>query len=199
MSKMLTLMASASILLAISASASMTIFNGYAYVSDTTAGVGSTWYDLNGSAQPQDFQGSDLGNFETSLWLGGQTGLWQDEGGVASAMLHYSISGDATASGSISYSFESYSAPNDQWGTDINGANLSEGSLDLIATHSLGNGSYNLSVWVQGVANGGGNAWDNNGGSNHTATFEVVPEPAVMGLVLVFGGSMLFIRRMFQM
>ena len=197
--KKLRLVASLCALLTFSASAGMTIFNGYAYVSDTTAGVGSTWYDLNGTAQAQDFDGADLGDFESSLWLGGQTGLWQDEGGVTSATMFYNITGDATASGSISYAFQSYSDPNDQWGTDVNGSNASELSVDLIAAHSLAVGNYNLEVYVQGVANGGGQAYDSNGGSNYNASFEVIPEPATMGFVVVMGVGMLFARRIFML
>jgi hypothetical protein len=197
MKKTLPLVAGLAVLLAISASAS-TIFNGYAYVSDTSAGVGSTWYDLNGTAQPQDLDGSDLGDFESNLWLGGQTGFWSEGNGVDYITMFYSITGDDTASGSISYAFQSYSDPNDQWGTDVNGANGSDLSVDLISAHSLGNGDYNLAVWVEGKANNQGSIWDNNGGSNHNSTFTVIPEPAVMGFMLFAGASTLLIRRVFM-
>jgi hypothetical protein len=159
------------------------IFNGYAYVSDTTAGVDTSWYDLNGAAQAADFQGADLGDFSTNLWLGGQTGFWSDSQGVEYITMHYSIGGDASASGTISYVFQSYSAPDDQWGTNVSGANLSDSSLDLISTHSLADGDYTLAVWVEGKANNLSSIYDSNGGANYNATFSVVPEPGTYALI----------------
>lgn len=160
-----------------------TIFNGYAYVSDTTAGVDKVWYDLNGTAQTQDFDGANLGDFTTNLWLGGQTGFWSDGQGVEFITMHYNIGGDTTASGTISYDFQSFSSPDDQWGTDESGANDSDISLDLIAAHSLAQGDYTLEVWVEGKANNRSSIFDNNGGSNYDATFSVVPEAGTYALL----------------
>lgn len=171
-----------------------TIFNGYAYVSTTTAGVDATWYNLNGGAQAQSLNGADLGDFQTSLWLGGQTGLWSEGNGVQYITMHYSISGDATATGTIAFDFQFYTAPNDQWGTDVNGANTTDKSVDLIAAHGLTNGNYNLAVWVEGKPNNIGSVWDNNGGANYNATFAVVPEPSTTAL-LGLGGLALVLRR----
>ena len=108
--------------------------------------------------------------------------------------MHYSITGDATASGTISYAFQSFSSPNDRWGTDINGSNASDISVDLISTHSLANGDYNIAVWVEGKPNNIGSVFDNNGGSNYNATFTVVPEPA-SALLGVLGTALLLRRR----
>ncbi|VGO15538.1 hypothetical protein PDESU_04123 [Pontiella desulfatans] len=197
MNKKLIFAASLSILFAVSASAS-TIFNGYAYLSDTSPNVDATWYNLNGTAQSQSLNGADLGEFESNLWLGGQTGFWAEGTGVDYIKMFYSITGADTASGEISYAFQSYSAPNDQQGTDVNGANVTDLSVDLITAHSLGVGSYNLAVWVEGKANNGNSAWDSNGGSNYNATFEVIPEPATIGLTVLVGAGALFIRRVFM-
>jgi len=173
-----------------------TIFNGYAYVSDTTAGTGSTWYNMSGSAQANSLNLADLGNFSTNLWLGGQTGFWSNGEGVASVTMNYSITGDATASGSVSYGFQSYSAPDDQWGTDINGANGSDLSVDLIAAHSLAAGDYNIAVWTVGVTNSVNSAFDSNGGGNYNATFTVVPEPGTYALIAgIFGMCYIGLRR----
>lgn len=180
--KKISLLIASLLVTALSLSA-QSIFNGYAYVSDTTAGVDQIWYDLNGSAQAQDFAGADLGDFTTNLWLGGQTGFWSDGQGVEYITMHYNIGGDATASGTISYTFQSYSAPDDQWGTDVNGANASDLSLDLIAAHSLDAGNYTLAVWVEGKANNRGAIFDNASGSNYNATFSVVPEPGTFALL----------------
>lgn len=193
MKKILTLIAGLTVLLAVSASADSSIFDGYAYLtSGATAGAGTaTWFDLNGSAQSADFQGSDLGDFESNLWLGGQTGFWSGGTGVEYITMHYNITGADTASGSVSYAFQSYTDPNDQWGTDV-----SDLSVDLISTHSLGNGDYNIAVWVEGKANSQSSIFDNNGGSNYNATFTVVPEPATIGMLGLGGLIAMMIRRM---
>ncbi|MDB2310581.1 PEP-CTERM sorting domain-containing protein [Opitutales bacterium] len=184
---------------ALVASASLnaqSIFSGYAYVSDTSAGVDPSWYDLNGNAQPDDFQGADLGDFTTNLWLGGQTGFWSNNEGVSYITMNYSITGDATASGSISYAFQSFSSPNDQWGTDINGDNASDASLDLINVHSLAPGDYNLAVWVEGKPNSSASVYDSNSGSNYNASFSVVPEPGTYALLAgLLGLSYVAMRR----
>lgn len=167
------------------------IFNGYAYVSGTGAGNSPTWYNLSGNAQSSSFQGSDLGDFTTGLWLGGQTGFWANGSGTQFVTLNYSITGAATANGSVSYSFQYFEGPagsnNDQWGTDISGSNTTEGSVDIIAANSLGAGDYNIAVWVEGKANNGTSAFDSNSSNNYNATFTVIPESSTLALVAGFG------------
>lgn len=163
------------------------IFNGYAYVSDTTAGTDTTWYNLSGSAQGSSLDGANLGTFSNALWLGGQTGFWSDSQGVNFIEMGYSITGTATANGTIAYAFQSYSAPNDQWGTDVNGAITSDISTNLISAHSLTAGSYNISVYVQGAANNRSSIYDSNSGSNYNATFTVVPEASTYALFAGLG------------
>lgn len=163
------------------------IFNGYAYVSDTTAGASSSWYNLNGSAQSSSFNGIDLGDFSTNLWLGGQTGFWSDGQGVEYIRMGYNISGAATATGFVNYSFQSFSSPNDQQGTDVNGSVTSDLSTDLIAAHSLAAGDYNISIYVEGKANNLPSIYDSNGGSNYNATFTVVPEASTYALFVGLG------------
>lgn len=166
------------------AAQAQTIFNGYAYTtSGATPGVSSNWYNLSGSGQSSSFQGASLGSFNTYLWLGGQTGFWSSGQGVQYITLHYSITGQQAASGTVSYSFQSYSAPNDQWGTDINGAHATDSSINLISAHSLANGSYNIAIWVEGKANNLSPIYDSNSGSNYNATFTVVPEPSTVALL----------------
>ncbi|NCG08316.1 MAG: hypothetical protein GWO81_01900 [Verrucomicrobia bacterium] len=163
------------------------IFNGYAYVSDTTAGTNSTWYNLSGSGQSTSFQGANLGTFSNALWLGGQTGFDSVGNGVNFIEMGYSITGTATANGTIAYAFQSFSAPNDQQGTDVNGANTSDISTNLISAHSLTAGSYNISIYVQGAPNNGSSIYDSNGGSNYNAAFTVVPETSTYALFAGLG------------
>lgn len=166
------------------AAKAQTIFNGYAYTtSGATPGVSSNWYDLSATSANPSFQGASLGSFNTNLWLGGQTGFWSAGQGVQYITLHYSITGQQSASGSASYSFQSFSAPNDQWGTDVSGAHATDSSVNLIAAHSLANGNYNIAVWVEGKPNSSGSIYDSNGGSNYNASFTVVPEPSTFALL----------------
>ena len=180
------------------AAKAQTIFNDYAYLSSgATPGVSTTWYNLNGSAQSHAFQGANLGSFNTNFWLGGQSGFWSNGSGVNFITLHYSITGTKSASGSVSYSFQNYSAPNDQWGTDVNGSHLTDSSINLISTNSLTNGSYSIALWVEGKANNGVTVWDSNGGSNYNASFSVVPEPSTFALISLsaMGAGVLLRRR----
>lgn len=163
------------------------IFNGYAYVSDTTAGTDTTWYNLSGSAQSSSLDGANLGTFSNALWLGGQTGFWSNGQGVNFIEMNYSITGTASANGTIAYGFQSYSAPNDQWGTDANGDITSDISTNLISAHSLTAGSYNISIYVQGAANNNSSIYDSNGGSNYNAAFTVVPEASTYALFAGLG------------
>ena len=166
-----------------SALSAQTIFNGYAYVSDTTAGVDANWYNLSGTAQGSGFNGANLGNFTNALWLGGQTGFWSDSQGVEYIKMNYNITGSATATGSVDYEFQSYSAPNDQQGTDVSGAVTSDLSTNIIAAHSLGAGTYNIAVWVEGKANNRAAIFDSNNSNNYTAAFTVVPENSMLALL----------------
>ncbi len=186
-----------------SALSAQSIFNGYAYVSDTTAGADTIWYNLSGTGQSSSFQGADLGDFNTNLWLGGQSGFFSDFAGTQSVILNYNITGDATATGTVAYSFQYFEGPagtnNDQYGTDINGANTSDGSVDLIAAHSLAAGDYNIAVWVVGTANDSDTAFDSNNSNNYNASFTVVPEASTYALFAGLGAlAFALIRRLKQ-
>lgn len=164
-----------------------TIFNGYAYVSDTTAGTDTTWYNLSGSAQSSSFQGANLGSFTNALWLGGQTGFWTDSQTAEFVKMHYNITGAATANGSINYSYQRMNGNDDQQGTDVNGSVTSDLSTNLITAHSLSAGSYNIAVWVEAKAFNRSSIYDSNSGSNYNATFTVVPEVSTYALFAGLG------------
>lgn len=165
------------------------IFDSYTYVSDTIAGQDATWYDLNGTAQAQDFQGADLGDFTTNLWLGGQFMTWPGNNGgddTAAAELRYNIKSGTTVlySGTVSYSHQAYIGNDERWGTD----SAPDSSTDLIATHNIAAGDYNLEVWAYtlttwGTAGSSGEAYDSNNSNNYTAAFTVVPENSMLALL----------------
>jgi hypothetical protein len=174
-----------------SALSAQSIFNTYAYVSDTSAGTDPAWYNLGGAGQSSSFEGANLGSFTTSLWLGGQSGIWSNGQQVEYSRLNYSITGAATATGAVAYSFQYYEGPagsnNDQWGTDVNGANSSDASIDLITTYSLAAGSYNIAVWAEGQTKSGNLVYDSNNSNNYNATFTVAPIPEASTYALYAG------------
>ena len=57
----------------------------------------------------------------------------------------------------------------------LNRPQPSDISVDLIATHGLAAGDYNIAVWVEGKPNNIASVWDSNNSNNHNATFTVVP------------------------
>jgi hypothetical protein len=109
--------------------------------------------------------------------------------------MNYNITGSATATGSVAYNFQSYSAPNDQWGTDVNGNITSDISTNIIAAHSLGAGTYSIAVWVEGKANNRAAIFDSNSSSNYTASFTVVPETSTYALFAGFGVLLLVLAK----
>ncbi len=182
-----------------SALSAQSIFNGYAYVSDTTAGTDTIWYNLNGTGQSSSFQGADLGDFNTNLWLGGQQGFWHTGQFTEYVRMGYEISGAATATGTINYSFQSANNQDDQYGTDVNGSVSSDLSVDLIAAHSLAAGDYSISIYVEGKANNLAAIYDSNNSNNYNATFTVVPEASTYALFAGLGAlAFVLIRRLKQ-
>lgn len=189
---------------------------GAAGIYDPYAIVNGTFYDLGGASVNPDYQGANLGTFDPAtdqLFLGGQQKSFKNNGtDVTAHILDWRIwQGSPSGSFSqINYSFQwnqgdsgapgNLNNPGDQqWGTDVQGANTTDDAVNILT--GLANGVYTLELFSQ-INTNGVNAdptiYNNNGGSNFTATFTVVPEPSVVSLLAgssVLGASFYLRRR----
>lgn len=159
------------------------------------------YFDIGATTSNTDFQGASLGSFNpgggSTLSLGGQGKSFKNNfTDVTGMQLFYRIwQGAASGSfNSLAYAFQlNLVTPGDQqWGTDVAGSNGSAFyTSNLLA--GLPNGSYSLEIFTRITTNGvneGTEVFNNNGGSNFTASFTVIPEPsrallAAVGLGLV--------------
>ena len=186
-----------SILLIVSGSiliAQPTVWDGYAYVSSSSSASASTWYDMGGSAQAQDLQNANLGSFQDNFWLGGQIKAWPGNNGgddVANAGLSYNIyagtdtsNSNSLFNGLVSYSNQSFDGNNEQWGSDVNGNNSTEGAINILDAHDIDAGNYRIVTYASATATWGGTAYDSNNSNNYLSTFTVVPEPTAISLFI---------------
>lgn len=163
----------------------------------------STYYDIGAATGNPDFQGTNLGSYTTSnsLVLGGQGKSYKNGGSNVTGMRLYYRLWQGTASGSFSqlgYNFQIDNVAgvggDQQWGTDVAGSNGTAFDTGNLLT-GLASGFWNLEVYSEISTNGGPIA-NNNGGSNFTATFSVlpVPEPS-RAILLLLGGVGILSRR----
>ncbi len=175
------------------------VSSGYsaAGIFDSFVIVEGTFYDIGATTANDDFQGFNLGTFDKTtddLDLGGEQKSFKNNGtDVTGHLLSYRLYSGAP-SGSftdISYGFQSnlINPGDQQWGT------ASATAVDLSA---LGNGTYTLEVFSRITTNSvdsGAEVFNNNGGSNYTATLEVVPEPSTFALLSLGFGALCMVRR----
>lgn len=179
-------------------------FGGYGwYNSDTYItiddGGGNDTY--SGSA----FDGlTSLGTFDTSqgdtLTLNGFKNYnWEDGGdNVMDGWSGYQVKVDGTGDGS--YTTVNNTTFNDEGG---NNESWASSGLNINLLSTLGNGTYELSFYSGAnvdwnVTDGSADTqiYSSNGGNNYRATFQVIPEPATVGLFVIAGGIALAFRRL---
>jgi len=164
----------------------------------------STYYDIGAVTGNPDFQGSALGTFlnTDTLQLGGQGKSYKNNStDVTGMLLSYRLYSGAPSGAfqSLNYAFQSnLVTPGDQqWGTDVAGANGSAFFTPNLLT-GLANGTYTLELYSSITTNGVNEAstvFNNNGGNNYTATFTVIPEPSRVLLIAVGLIGLAFRRR----
>ncbi|MEM9237799.1 MAG: PEP-CTERM sorting domain-containing protein [Verrucomicrobiota bacterium] len=91
-------------------------------------------------------------------------------GGFTTIGLDFEANATATDIGG-----QTFSGGGDQEWRDFSGG----GSADLIAAATAGNGDYTVEIFFRSTNNGTEDTFSNNGGSNYTAQFTLVPEPSV--------------------
>lgn len=147
------------------------------------------WYDLNGSDQGQNFHGADLGLFTQlgSLYLNSQLNAWADDGDFYTDMsfsLYYRVyeTGDTPPGWSSSQSVSITDLGGNNWQGYTPGVNILEGltagsySVDVFA-YKIHFFDVNPEPWEERI-------WrDGVDGQPYTAEFQVIPEPATLGLL----------------
>lgn len=146
----------------------------------------TNYYDLNATTGNPDYQGQpNLGTMtpaDHALILGGQIKTYKNNGtDVFGASIFYRIYPQGSPGGvfiEIPYSFQAdLGVPGDQqWGTDVNGSNLIDQGVNILAGSTLPAGVYTLEVYVRVTTNGvneSAQLFDSRGGSNYQADFIV--------------------------
>ncbi len=169
------------------------------FVFTTTNNGPLTFYDIGTATDSADFAGADLGSFNPNTQIfeiGGQQKTFKNNGtDVTASALQYRVwltSGGATGSFiTVNMPFQANLGGDDQrWGGDVSDTT----STDILS--GLSNGAYTLEVFSQVTTNGNNEAttvFNNVGGSNYQASFQVVPEPsaALLGAI----GTIFLLRR----
>lgn len=176
------------------------IFDPFVFTSFN--GGGLSFYDIGAATGNPDFQGSTLGTFDRftdTLQLGGQQKSWKNNGSdVTGHTIFWRILELGGSFASVNMPFQwDLGGGDQQWGGDSQGANGNPLELSSNVFSGLLNGTYTLQVYTQISTNGvdaASTVFNNNGGSNFSASFTLVPEPskALFGMVGLFG---LFLRR----
>ncbi len=165
----------------------------------------NTYYDIGASTANAEFQGSNLGTFNpgggSTMSLGGQGKSFKNNGSDVQGMQLFYRIWQGTESGGFtpfSYNFQSNigGGGDQQWGSDVSGANLSAFYTPNLIS-SLLNGTYTLEVYSQINTNGVNTdnpVYNSNSSNNFEATFTIVPEPS-RSLLGLAGLALISLRR----
>ncbi|BAM04059.1 PEP-CTERM sorting domain-containing protein [Phycisphaera mikurensis] len=181
-----------------------------AYVELTASGGAATSYNLlvPGSSPLSDFDGLDLGDFDVTgdtLVISNAQGLTFKNGGsdVTGVETNYRVTRVGDAPGvftAIAHNFGANATFTDAAGNTFTGGGdqLWGGPGGITSTPDvvagLVEGDYEIEIFARAFTAADGDQLADNGGSNYTATFSVVPEPASLAL-LGAGAALLFRRR----
>lgn len=179
----------AGILAAGSANAATGTFGSYAEIFTTSATVYVA--QSYGGSNPA-FNGADFGTFSNTDTLtvsNASLMTFKDSGAgenVSAAELSWRVfkTGDTPGLFStIGINFKSNSPNTDLGGQSFSGGDdqewrdLASSAPDLIAAATAGNGEYNVEIFFK-ASTSLGDQFSNNGGSNFTGQFTLVPEPS---------------------
>ena len=147
-----------------------------------TAGWGTT-------ASPSPNLGAfDTGAGDTLTFKGG--GLLTYKNGLSDvfgANVYYKIDDGSYSSAIFLSHNENLGGGDQRWYSDSS-------SVDLLA--GLDNGTHSISIYFD-ASSSDGTHFENNGTADFATSFDVIPEPSVLGFMVVIGSGTLFIRRYF--
>jgi hypothetical protein len=187
------------------------VFGSYVGINEN--GSGNTWYSiLDFGTDVTDFQGVDFGTFDITTSDSLQISAFELEtfknsgGDVTGVELQYRVYEQSTTPGTfnvVSGGFLANSTFTAANGDSVTGFGDQKWGVsptatlgDLLAGTSAGN-TYNVEVFTRAFTNEG-DRFVNNGGSNFTASFTVVPEPSSLIMLGVAGfatGLLTVVRR----
>lgn len=124
----------------------------------TIGGASGTWYKASAESSHPAFQGAELGDFSTTITLGGELQVYPNS--TDNALLGYAIDGVNGTEIALPKTADEGNNSKHYGSADIDIAGLAAG------THTI-------AVWFQ--AKEGSNKWDSNSSNNYVASFTKTP------------------------
>ncbi len=191
--KLRNLIVSVALLTTGAAFAATGVYESYGVLKINTSAV-NTYFDMQASTANPDFQGANLGTFDTTvgntlLLSGGEIKTWKNGlSNVTGGKFAYQV----YLTGNTPGSFAELGL---NWVADLGGGDQKwdKTNADVNLLSGLGDGNYTLEVFAYSTTAGDGPQYSNNGGANYKASFTVVPEATSAALGLI--GAALLLRR----
>lgn len=163
-------------------------------------GGGNDGYSLWNSA-PGTFQGADFGDFnpasDTLTLVGYDTKAWKDGSSDVNAVEYFYMLYETGNRPGV----ETWNSLGGGWISDTPFQLWGNQSANVNLLNGLSTGKdYTLEIYGRLQGTDDGNPannyfqYDSNGGSNYTATFATIPEPATFGL-LAIGAGLMYLRK----